>query len=409
MNRAGALLIAFLWAAPAHEASIPYFANVKDIAIAASDRQNYVVVDAEIWTHTRPDLADIRLYDGKTQVPYILRQQRARVSNVEQSAKLLNLGKVVDHTEFDLEVSDVPEYDRIRLHLDAKNFIVTGLVYGMNAPGDRSKTLLGSSTLYDLSRENLGSNSLLKVPTSSFHYLHIQLGVGILPEQVTAAGVLNLQEKKANWVSAGECRTAGQETKRTILDCDVPEQVPLDRILFDVPANQVNFRRPVRVTNSKGLQIASGDISRVRMTQEGTTVDSESLAVEITNSHTQHFTVTIDNGDDPPLMLNAVQPLSIERRIYFDPGGKSSLKLYYGDEKLEPPVYDYAQFFQEDPNAAQAQLGSGILNPAYTGRPDERPWSERHKAVLWIAMLLAIALLSGLALRGLWTERSKET
>ncbi len=54
-----------------------------------------------------------------------------------------------------------------------------------------------------------------------------------------------------------------------------------------------------------------------------------------------------------------VQLLSIERRVYFDPPGKSSLKLYYGDYKLEPPVYDYARFFKADPAAAKAELGPG--------------------------------------------------
>ena len=47
-----------------------------------------------------------------------------------------------------------------------------------------------------------------------------------------------------------------------------------------------------------------------------------------------------------------------------------------------------------------AQLGAGLHNAEYTGRPDERPWSERHKAVLWAAMLLAVTLLAILALRG---------
>ena len=68
--------------------------------------------------------------------------------------------------------------------------------------------------------------------------------------------------------------------------------------------------------------------------------------------------------------------------------------------RLAAPVYDYAKFFHADPSAAQAELGPGASNPAYTGRPDERPWSERHKAILWIAMLVAVAVLALLALRG---------
>jgi hypothetical protein len=91
----------------------------------------------------------------------------------------------------------------------------------------------------------------------------------------------------------------------------------------------------------------------------------------------------------------------VERRVSFDPQGKSQLKLYYGDDKLGSPVYDYVRFFKADPVAAKAELGPGSHNLAYEGRPDDRPWSERHKTVLWLAMLLAVIVLAALALRGL--------
>jgi hypothetical protein len=95
--------------------------------------------------------------------------------------------------------------------------------------------------------------------------------------------------------------------------------------------------------------------------------------------------------------------MSLERRVYFDPSGTSSLRLYYGDLKLAAPVYDYARFFHADPAAAQAELGPGQHNPEYSGRPDERPWSERHTVILWSAMILAVLVLAVLALRGLTT------
>jgi hypothetical protein len=82
--------------------------------------------------------------------------------------------------------------------------------------------------------------------------------------------------------------------------------------------------------------------------------------------------------------------------------------MYCGDPNLHAPVYDFAKFFQEDPEATQAQLGADMHNAEYTGRPDGRPWSERHKALLWAAMLLAVAVLAVLALRGLWPPPSSQ-
>jgi hypothetical protein len=101
------------------------------------------------------------------------------------------------------------------------------------------------------------------------------------------------------------------------------------------------------------------------------------------------------------LPIESVEALSYERRVYFDPHGKTGLKMYYGDEKLSAPSYDYAKFFQQEPDAAVAQMGASEANAEFTGRPDERPWSERHKGVLWAAMILAVLVLGALALRGL--------
>jgi hypothetical protein len=160
------------------------------------------------------------------------------------------------------------------------------------------------------------------------------------------------------------------------------------------------------VADEKGSQVAAGSIFRIRLTRGPTTVDSEELAVSVFADRSGPFTITIDNGDDPPLAFSAVELQSLQRRLYFDPQGKTSLKLYYGDEKLSAPVYDYAKFFREDAASVPALLGPDTQNAAYSGRPDDRPWSERHKAVLWVAMLLAVGLLTLLAVRGLRTDRT---
>ncbi|MGZ4733745.1 MAG: hypothetical protein ACXVZH_16555, partial [Terriglobales bacterium] len=133
----------------------------------------------------------------------------------------------------------------------------------------------------------------------------------------------------------------------------------------------------------------------------GTTVVSEEMDVRIGGQSSGQLRITVDNGDNPPLSISGVELLSVERRVYFAPQGRSLLKLYYGDDKLDAPIYDYARFFKADPAAAKAELSAGAHNQAYTGRPDDRPWSERHKAVLWLAMLLAVIVLAALAIRGL--------
>jgi len=387
------------------EPSIPYFTHVRDVTIAAPDRQNYLVVDSDVWGHARSDLADLRLYDGTNQVPYELRTELAGTSSQEAEAKILNLARRGDHTEFDLDVAPVTEYNRIHLSLDRKDFLVTASAEGRDAlAGGTAAPWPSPSTLFDFTRESLGSNSTITLPTWSFRYVHVRLSPGILPGEVKRAMVAHLEEKTALWTDAGACRVADQQKRSSVITCDVPLKTPIDRVEFDVPLAEVNFRRALSIADEKGVQFATGSISRIRMNRGGTTVDSEDLAVTVFSHHAGTFTITVDNGDDPPLTFNAVRPQSLQRRLYFEPQARANLRLYYGDEKLAAPVYDYAKFFHEDASAAQAQVGPDVQNATFTGRADDRPWSERHKAVLWLAMLVAVAVLTLLAVRGLRTE-----
>ena len=405
MNRAAFLVALLLIAGAADppQSAIAYFSNVRSVQTAQPERQNFFVVDEEIWSHARADLGDLRLYDGETPVQYALSEQRAGISSEEVDARILNLGSVGGHTEFDLDAGSLPEYDRVRLRLDAHNFVATAFVSGGAAPGKAAEVVLAPSTLYDFTKEQLGSNSQLKLPRSSFRYLHVRLSPGVRPEQVKGATIYNLHEQLASWTNVGSCSAPQPKQRTTVITCDVPEKVPLSRVLLHVAPAQVNFKRTVSVEDAKGVQIASGEISRVRVNRAGTQVTAEDLAVNV-SGNSSRLTLVIDNGDNPALNITAVEPLSLERRVYFDPQGKSALSLYYGDEKLSPPVYDYARFFHLEPLPARAQLGPDTHNARYTGRPDDRPWSERHTIVLWGAMLLAVLALAFLAVRGLRAE-----
>jgi len=399
-------LVAALSAALTPEPSISYFTNVRDLRISQPASQNYFAVDEEIWNRSRPDLADLRIYDGESQVQYALSEQRGGTSSQEAAAKILNLGSVGGRTEFDLDLFDgstgqIGEYDRIRLSLDAKNFVVTASVAGSNELRANSATQLPPATLYDFTREELGYNSVLKLPPSSFRYLHVKLSDGILPTQVKGASIYNLQETKAVWTSVGSCSSPSQVARTTVISCNAPLHVPVDRIRFQVDPKQVNFRRAVALDASNHGYGGGGEITRVRMNRGGTAVVSEELDVPIVRDRSGQLKITVDNGDNPPLAISGVQLLSVERRVYFDPQGKSLFRLYYGDSKLDSPVYDYARFFKADQAAAKAELEPSSHNPAYSGRPDDRPWSERHKAVMWVAMILAVTVLAGLAVRGL--------
>ena len=378
-----------------------YLRYTRDVAISQPGKQNYLVVDAAIWARVRADLSDVRLYDGAVQVPYALSEEQASSSTLEREARILNLGLRNGRTEFDLDVGGEAEYNQVQLRLKATNFVASATADGRDALGGSAGRKLSTSTLYDFSREGLGSHFALRIPLATFRYLHVSITPAISPRDITGASTSVQHEAKATWISAGRCHAPEQVGRITRIVCDLDPGVPEGRILFTVPAGIVNFRRVISLSDAQGTQLCSGDISRIRMKSGGREVVTEDLALNFCSSRERQIRIDIDNGDNAPLTLEKVEPQSLERRIYFDPAGKTAIKLYYGDEKLSAPVYDYARFFHKEADAAQAVMAAENQNPDYTGRPDERPWSERHKWVLWGAMLLAVVVLAALALKGL--------
>src|SRR5690242_16641354 len=145
MNRAGlSLALSIALAAP----GISYFTSVRELSVSQPASQNYFVVDEEIWSRARPDLGDLRMYDGEAQVQYALSVQRGGTTSQEAGARILNLSNVGGRTEFDLDMGQIAEYDRIRLSLDAKDFVLSASLAGSNTLGERPTSQLPSSTLY---------------------------------------------------------------------------------------------------------------------------------------------------------------------------------------------------------------------------------------------------------------------
>ncbi len=200
-----------------------------------------------------------------------------------------------------------------------------------------------------------------------------------------------------------------------MIEFSVPANVPVDRIQFVPGAQPVNFSRDVIITVApEAARPATdaeeppppipsyGNLLRIHSTQNGHRIDEEHLAIDAPQSFanaTTQWTITIHNGDDAPIDLQSVSLQMVKRTLCFDAQPGAGYKLYYGDDTLNAPRYDYAELFSLEKNAAQATLGPEKRNPNYRSRPDTRPFTEKHPALLWIALIAAIFLLGVIALR----------
>lgn len=368
------LVISLLAIAPVPEPAAGYLSNMRRVQGVVPGKQNYVVLDDEIWEHARHDLGDLRLFAGETEFPYVLAVQRGSTSAQRSEAKLLDLGRADGQTQFVIDMTGIPDYDQVELRLadTAGDFVARARVEGLTSPRQRRGEDLGSSILFNLSRDQLGSDFTLRFRPASFHYLRVRVP-GIAPDQVLRAIAINSRIYRDAWTPIPVTLPIEQVGRTTVVTWSASITAPVGRIALDVDPSQGSFRHDVEVLTMEGGTITNSSIRRIHLARGGNLVDTESLAVDLPNEGFGPFKIVIQNGDDPPVKIIAAKAYFNERRLYFDPGGRTDLSLYYGNPRVAAPIYEYSRDFHQDKNAAVDTLGLDMRNPGLGPPPRKLP------------------------------------
>jgi hypothetical protein len=426
---------------------------VRTMDVPAGAGQACVVLDAAIFPHALPSLTDVRIFPlagggdaaAAHEVPYAITLSEA-ASEETQAAKVLNLGAGAGgQIVFDLEMPG-RAYTEVSLDLAGKDFVATATVTGMDSLGAREGgTALGAFTLFDLSSQRLSRDTTMRLEESAFRYLHVGLRVAAAPGAGAAANTARFgpamvegaevppsREADSVYTTVAETSAIATVGRESHASFTVAARVPIERVTFVLaPGFKGNFSREVRVTamemaatdvganapaendDSGRLPLpesVSGTVLRVHASEGGREISTEQLGVAaILGANLQRAAkvdVAIENGDDVPLPIAAVRLEMRQRKLCFEApagGGASSgagLALYYGDATLTAPAYDYDLLFVPARKPLAAVLGPERVNPEY--RPlaaEERPVTERHPGVLWVAVIGVICGLGVVALR----------
>ncbi len=405
----GALLFFLVAASP----EIRYFRYQRTVQnLPQQPGQACLALDAGIFAHAAPQLADLRLYRDGVEAPYATHLATPIEQGQEKTIASLNLGIRGGQTVFDAELPEA-HYSDLQLAITAENFIATVNVTGSRAQAGSAETRLGSYTIFDLTKQKLGRSTVLHLPESDFKYLHFRIVGPVSPQEISGLSVERLPASQPSYVTVAESSQIMQKDHSSVVEFTVPAHVPVDRIVFAPGATPAMFSRDVaiRVTavtttpeagDHQPAVFSNGNLLRIHSVQNGRKIDEERLSIDAPASDfdmAAKWTIAIDNGDDEPLKLESVRLQMLERQLCFDSASSGGGVLYYGDSALSAPRYDYATLFAAKADAAQVAVGPEKANPAYQPRPDERAFTEKHPALLWIALVAVVALLGTIALR----------
>ena len=80
-------------------ASIAYFKYQRPVQVSGSG-QHYVTIDDSVWSHSRPDLGDLRLYNGQTEVAYALLTEHGSQQHEHKEVSVLQQSVVAGKSQF---------------------------------------------------------------------------------------------------------------------------------------------------------------------------------------------------------------------------------------------------------------------------------------------------------------------
>ncbi len=425
-----ALLLTALWQADTHVAPEPrYFRYQRQLQVLPGTSPvpgpSCALLDGALYAHS-PTLADVRLFGDNHEVPYAL--STSQTAPLGDAAQVLNTGLRAGHIAFDLAMPPRP-YTDVKLDLGGADFVATATVTGLRTPSDAKGIALGSFTLFDLSSTGLGRSTTLRLVESTFPYLHVELAMSGAggrpftadPALITGAEVPPSREAQTLYTPVAQTTAITQVGRHSVANFHLPAHVPVERVTFTLaPGDHTNFSRAVSILahanppnpqnlatqDSESRESVAGTITRIRLTQASRDLREESLSVPATLGANMDgaadVQVWVENGDDKPLAIASVQLEMRQRLLCFDANPAALPNLYYGDSKLDPPVYDYSRTFDPTSAAVAYQLSAEQQNPLYTPRATIAPRTtliDRHPRIVWLALLAVVAALGAVAFR----------
>jgi hypothetical protein len=286
--RALAFVAMLFLAAPAPE--IRYFHFERPIEKPTqSAGQTCLAVQPDVFPHASAQLADLRLYQGATETPYVVRSDIPLASN-DQTIALMNLGKAGSQTVFDAEMPE-GHYSDVELNVTGRNFLATVTVLGSQSQTG-ARTKLGSFTIFDLTSQHLGRSTILHLPESDFRFLHFEIAGPIAPDDVTGLSVTRVPTSQPKYVVVAETANSSIKDRNSVIEFVVPAHTPVDRIAIVPGENPRSFSRDVQISVSPVSQgprndateppqpvSAFGNILRIHTVQGGHRIDEEQLTV----------------------------------------------------------------------------------------------------------------------------------
>ena len=421
----GFAFLLLLAAASAFTASLPdkwhAWKYSREISSERAGALNYITVGPDVLTHSAANISDLRILDELgTEAPYVLRTSIG-VAKTESWLATIRENSFVPgkYTQLVLDLGVYPRFhNAVKLDTPESDFI---LWVEVDASDDariwRIVKERAPISRFRHATSPWEGNQTVNYSENNARYLRVQIrqpenqfpvtGAAVFPSSLAQKEIVPEQRIMLQG-SRGPYGTTSTGDSEWGLDLG-SGQSPVSSLEFTT--DQEEFYRCVSVTTSvDGKQYwEGGTFGEIYRYMEGSH-RIEKLSVPINSysfSGNRYWHVEVKNLNDEPLSNVKLSVFMVPKLILFRPAAGHSYRLAYGNEKAQSPSYDLQRTLRI--SAAEEtfadQLGPEQENAAYQ---DPRPFSERHPAVLWGSLAVAVLLLGYTALRTMRTPPAQQ-
>src|SRR5579864_1495861 len=357
-------------------------------------------------------LADLRVTDDQgEEVAYLLEARYGAQQTAERPCRIMESSFVPDkYTQIVCDAGENTDFhNAIRINTPDHNFMAWAEA-DVSDDAREWRIVSDRSPIYEFEERNLKGVNVLHYGETNARYNRVRIFLGDRKFPVTSATVLHQASQQRESVPIDTVLTpqslhiAGENIWQADLGTS---PAPVDEVRIETTQPEFSRRLSVEASNDgeNWYYCGSGDVYRFRQGD----AQKESLQTTFYEQWAPYLRVHIVNGNDPPLQNVRVRLYITPRRIVFrqEPGRKYC--LLYGQSEAKPPQYDISQTVslkQMSTALPVSGVGAEEINSAWS---DPRPWTDRHESVLWIAAILAAALLALMALRSLRSPAPPES
>ena len=413
MGSASVLATALWVTAPQDETKLPaawahwrYSAAVHVPSLEAP-RLVQVLIPEAVAREAEPHGSDLRVMDDSgREVPFVLHARTERRSREARAARLTDLThRPGQDTRAVVDLGAQPlRHNQMEVETPLEDFFAR-VAIDVSEDGTDWRIVQEAAPIYRFTKQNLDGNQKVRYTDNTSRYLRLRVQDG--PDRFPLTGVRVWREvhQEAERVPAqtvlrpdpgapaGESWWTGEAAGQAV-----------SQVRFAV--EQAVFHRPVRIRTSEDgatwRTVGSGEMYRMRTRESGAARGGlrEQLRVAFPETRAPFLRVEVVNRSDAPLAGATPSLYTIPRRVVLKAEPGRRYRLLYGNARAQAPDYELERVTPEPAlEAADAvELGPGVANAAYV---DPAPWSERHPAVLWGALVAALAVLGWLAIRAL--------